>query len=189
MSPLDRSPFPNPWRREETRTIYQRGPVRFREDDCVHLDRGNRHRFFVMEFLNWVNVVAVTPDQQVILVRQYRHGIQSESLEIPGGTLDRSDEDPAGAAARELLEETGYRAEGLEALGRVAANPAIQDNYCYFYLARNAVKVADQHLDPAEDIRVELVPVDQVRRLIQQRDIVHSLGILGLLYALQRLGE
>ncbi|MGE5589003.1 MAG: NUDIX hydrolase [Bacillota bacterium] len=188
MSPLDRSPFPNPWRREETRTIYQRGPVRFREDACVHLERGNRHCFFVMEFLNWVNVVAVTGDQQVILVRQYRHGIQSQSLEIPGGTLDRADEDPAGAAARELLEETGYRAEVLEPLGRVAANPATQNNYCYFYLARGAVKVSEQHLDPAEDIRVELVPVAQVKQLIAQGEIVHSLGILGLLYALELLG-
>lgn len=188
MSPLDRSPFANPWRITASRTVYDRGPVRLREDACVHGERGNAHRFFIMEFLDWVNVVPVTPDGQAVLVRQYRAGLQAASLEIPGGTLDRADEDPASAAARELLEETGFRSERLEALGRVAANPAIQNNFCHFYLARDAVQVAEQHLDPAEDIRIETLPLGELRRLIREGEIVHSLGILGLLYALERLG-
>lgn len=188
MSPLDRSKLPNPWKVRGSKTVYERGIVRLREDDCAHVERPIAHRFFVMEFLDWVNVVPVTPEGQVILVRQYRHGIQAPTLEIPGGTLDKGENDPAGAAARELEEETGYRAERLELLGSVATNPAVQNNYCHFYLARDAVKVSDQHLDDTEDIRVELVPLADVRGLIRSGEIVHSLGILGLLYGLERLG-
>lgn len=188
MSPLDRSALPNPWQLRQTETVYKRGIVRLREDDCVHRTRPVAHRFFVFEFFDWVNIVPVTPEGEVVLVRQYRHGIQGPSLEIPGGTLDRRDEDPQLAATRELMEETGYRAEQVEYLGRVAANPAIQNNYCHLYLARGAVKVAEQDLDPAEDIRVETVPVSQVRELIHSGEIVHSLGIIGLLMALERLG-
>ena len=188
MSPLDHSTLPNPWQVRQTEAVYKRGIVRLREDDCVHRTRPIAHRFFVLEFFDWVNVVPVTPAGEVVLVRQYRHGIQSPSLEIPGGTLDRRDEDPRAAAARELLEETGYQAEALETLGRVAANPAIQNNYCHLYLARDAVQVAEQDLDTTEDIRVETAPLSQVRELIHSGEIVHSLGIVGLLLALERLG-
>ena len=92
----------------------------------------------IVEAPDWVNVIALTPEEQCVLVRQYRFGTERVALEIPGGMID-PDESPLLAAERELREETGYGAQRLDVLGRVAPNPAFQRNYLYTYLAEGCV--------------------------------------------------
>jgi 8-oxo-dGTP pyrophosphatase MutT (NUDIX family) len=136
------------------------------------------HEFFVLESSPWVNVIPVTPANEVVLVQQYRHGIRNVTLEIPGGLVDPSDL-PEDAARRELWEETGYREESLVPLGTVHPNPAIQNNLCYTFLARNVFPAGEQNQDDREDIRVILRPLSEIPRLISAGEITHSLVIVA----------
>lgn len=129
---------------------------------------------------DWVNVVARTEGGDYVFVRQHRFGIQQDSLEIPGGIVDPG-EDPAHAAARELREETGYQARALRAMGWCYANPAIQANRVFTFLAEGCVPVGPQALDALEDCRVELVPAAELRDRIARREIAHALVLVALL--------
>ncbi|MCL6451147.1 MAG: NUDIX hydrolase [Acetobacteraceae bacterium] len=160
--------------------------MRLREDRCRRRTTGVEHRFFVLEFLDWVNVVAVTGEGKVVLVRQYRSGTGSWTLEIPGGTVDPG-EDPEEAARRELLEETGYGGGLWTRLGSAAVNPAIQNNRCHFYLARGVKRLGPPRPEPSEDVEVVLEDLEQAAVLAAEGEADHSLGALGLLRALLRL--
>ncbi len=139
---------------------------------------GKDHDFYVMESPEWVNVIPVTPGDEVVLIRQYRHGIRDIALEIPGGLVE-PDDSPLTAAIRELYEETGYREEDMIPLGAVHPNPAIQNNRCYTFLARNVVSSGTRELDDKEDIEVVLKPLDEIPDLISSGVITHSLVIVA----------
>jgi 8-oxo-dGTP pyrophosphatase MutT (NUDIX family) len=143
---------------------------------------GGEHDFFAIESADWVNVIAFTPADEVVLVRQYRHGADRVTLEIPGGMVDPG-ESSAAAAARELLEETGYRADAIEPLGNVNPNPAIFGNRLHVYVARGARRVADVANDHTEETHVELVPARDLRQLVREGAIDHALVVaaVGLL--------
>ncbi|MGM0501395.1 MAG: NUDIX hydrolase [Bacillota bacterium] len=173
----------NPWEIIKDKILYSNGMVKFREQECYHSKKDVGHHFFRMEFLDWVNVVPITTDNQVVLVRQYRFGTEKFTLELPGGTLDLGEDDPKLAAKREMLEETGYLGEELVSLGNVAVNPAIQNNYCHFYLTANVTKVQQQELDNSEDIEIVLASWSEIDELIAQQEIEHSLTVLGIMYA------
>lgn len=135
---------------------------------------GEEHDFYVIQSPDWINVIPVTADGEVILIRQFRHGTQSVTLEIPGGMVDNG-EDPLAAAKRELAEETGYGSEKWEKLGTVHPNPAIMDNECHMYLAGDAFKSGEPHFDGTEDIETVTRPVEEVKDLILEGGITHSL--------------
>jgi ADP-ribose pyrophosphatase len=137
---------------------------------------GNAHDFFVLDSPDWVNVIPLTAEKEVILVRQYRLGTNQFSLEIPGGMLDPG-ESPGEAAARELLEETGFSGDDPEPIGAVHPNPAINTNRCHTYLVRNAVQRTQPRQDSTEDIEVESVPLAQIPELIRDGRITHALVI------------
>lgn len=147
-----------------------------RIDTALSPRTNKSYEFFILESSAWVNIIPVTKDNHVVFIRQYRHGIRDITLEIPGGMVEKEDT-PKEAALRELMEETGYTAEDAEFLGKVHPNPAILNNECYTYLARNVVNSTTQHLDEKEDISVELIPIKKVPKLIQCGDITHSLVI------------
>lgn len=140
---------------------------------------GIEHDFFQLATASWVNVVAITPGDELVLVRQERHGVADFTLELPGGLVDPG-EDPANAALRELREETGFAAREVEPLGWVHPNPALQANRCYTFLATGVELAGSQQLDQREEIEVVTVPLHRVRELVRRGDITHSLVISAL---------
>ncbi len=142
--------------------------------------------YFVVELPTSVCAMAITEDQQVVMVRQFRYPIGEAILEIPGGFIDPG-EDPALAIRRELLEETGYSFPEVKELGRVAANPGVLNNYTHLFLATGGRKVAEQRLDHHEDIAVELIPLEEVRSMLQRNAFKQALHVCCLFYAFQAL--
>jgi len=144
-------------------------------------DTGAEGEFDIIQCLNWANVVAITADKKIVLVRQYRHGVDDLTLELPGGAVHIG-EDPLLAAQRELEEETGYTAKEWKLLGEVDSNPAFMSNSCKTYLALDAVKTHSQNLDPLEEIEVVLKNVDEIKPMIKSREITHSLIVAALFF-------
>jgi 8-oxo-dGTP pyrophosphatase MutT (NUDIX family) len=147
-----------------------------RTDKAISPRTSTEHDFYIIESRDWINIIPLTSDHQVVMVKQYRHGSREVTLEIPGGMLDTGDT-PQEAAARELLEETGYQAEEWMKIGVVSPNPAIFSNRCYTFLARNMKKVRDPIPDQTEDIEVVLVPLSDIPGLIRKGEIDHALVI------------
>lgn len=133
------------------------------------------HEFFVIDCTNWVNVIALTPERQAVMVRQYRHGSQTVELEIPGGMMDPGDASPEAAALRELREETGYTGENARVIGRVFPNPAIMSNTCYTVLVENCRCVHPVEFDHGEDLITVLMPAADLPGLVASGVIRHSL--------------
>ena len=133
----------------------------------------------VLETPDWVNIVAITAEENLVCVQQFRFGTGAVTLEIPGGALDPR-EPHEGAARRELREETGYTAERWTYLGFVEPNPAFQDNRCHHWMATGARKTHDLELDSGEDITVVEIPLPEVRTAIARGEIRHSLVLTAL---------
>ncbi len=167
---------PKPWPLVSSRLDRSYRIFDLRMDRSLSPRTGEEHDFIVLESSPWVNVIALTDREEVVLIRQYRHGIQAVTLEIPGGLVEDGD-GPLAAAKRELLEETGYRSEEWIDLGYVHPNPAIQNNRCHTFLALGAKPVGAQSLDDKEDIAVILKPLADIPSLIQEGAITHSLVI------------
>lgn len=168
--------IPKPWPIISSRIDRAFRIFRLRMDRARSPLTGEEHDFIVMESPPWVNVIALTPSEEVVLIRQYRHGIREVSLEIPGGLVE-PDDTPLSAAKRELLEETGYRGETWIDLGFVHPNPAIQDNRCHTFLTLGATQAGPQSLDEKEDIEVLLRPLAQIPGLIRAGEISHALVV------------
>lgn len=132
--------------------------------------------FDIVQCSNWVNVIAITPEQKIVLIKQYRHGSNSITTEIPGGAVNRL-EDMLIGAQRELQEETGYTSQSWKSLGKIEVNPAFMTNYCETFLALDAELTHDQELDPFEEIDVFLKDKNEIHSLIRSGDITHSLVI------------
>jgi len=132
--------------------------------------------FDVIECLNWVNVVAITPDKKMVLIKQYRQGTDQVTIEIPGGAVHRG-EDPKLAAIRELREESGYTSNNWVHIGRLDANPAFMTNYCDTFLAIDAIKTHELELDPFEEIEVELHGVEEISEMVKSGTITHSIVV------------
>ena len=140
---------------------------------------GKAHPFYRIDSSDWVNVVALTPRDELVMVRQYRHGEGRVTLEIPGGLVDPG-ESAASAAARELLEETGYRAGPVESLGVVNPNPALFGNRTETFLARGAERVAEIANGQTEETLVELVPRAALRDTLRAGRITSALVVAAL---------
>ena len=137
---------------------------------------GHAGIYQVLRIADWANVIALTPEDEVVLVAQYRHGLDSVTLEIPGGVLE-PDEAPADGVMRELKEETGFTGNPPVLLGTVHPNPAIQDNACTTWLVTDARKTAEPSPDEGEDIDVLTVPRIDIPVLLRDGRITHSLVV------------
>lgn len=149
---------------------------------------GKEHDFFIIESNDWVNIIPLTEGHQVVMVRQYRHGSKTITLEIPGGLVDPGDS-PEKAAARELLEETGYFGEKWLHIGVVNPNPALFNNRCYTFLARDVQKVSDPSPDQTEDIEVVLIHLYEIPKLIRRGKIDHAIVIAAFTHYFLRYSE
>lgn len=145
-----------------------------------HPDRANEQDFFVIAAPDWVNVIALTPDRRLVLVKQFRYGINDFSTEIPGGVVEKG-EDFLAAGLRELREETGYVGGVARFLGSVHPNPAIQNNRCHLVLVENVRLESGLDWDPDEELEVLLKPVEEVYALAYSGGITHALVLDALL--------
>jgi 8-oxo-dGTP pyrophosphatase MutT (NUDIX family) len=144
---------------------------------------GDPHPFYRIESPAWVNVVALTDQDELVMVRQWRHGARAVTLEIPGGLVDPG-ETPAAAAARELLEETGFRAGQLTSLGSINPNPALFANRCHMQVAQDCERVAEIQNSATEETVVELLPLAQLPALLRDGGVDHAL-VVAALYAFE----
>ena len=165
------------WKKHGQKTDYDCGFFQVQVHRSSSPVTGKKHPFYVLSTRDWVNVIALTPKQKVLMVSQFRHGSGKISLEIPGGAVDRRDSSPLAAGKRELLEETGYQASKWYSLGKIHPNPAILNNTCYLFLATGAKKVSPLKLDEAEELEVSLLPVKNIAELIRKGGVRHALVV------------
>jgi len=165
-----------PWRHLHSEPRHDYGIFATRTDRCRSPRTGNEHRFVVVSAPDWVNVVAITADDEVVLVRQYRFGTREMTLEIPGGAVDPG-EAFEEAGLRELREETGFAGDDHRLIGVVTPNPAFLDNRCGTLLVTNARKVAEPEPDGTEDIEVVLAPRCEIQAMIARGEIDHALVV------------
>lgn len=172
----------------ESEYLFKEPWLTVRKDKC-QLPNGNIiPAFYVNEYPEWVNAFALTKDNKAVMVRQYRHGIREVGIELAGGVVDEG-ESLEEAVKRELMEETGYRFETFEYLGKICANPSTTNNFMHMYLARGGEKVGEQELDHSEEIEVLLMEIGEVKQLLRENKIHQSLHANCIFYALNRLGE
>ncbi len=169
---------PQPWKVVSSKWDNSYSIFSVRTDRARSPRTGEEYDFYTMESLPWVNVIPITLQEEVVLIRQYRHGIREVALEIPGGVVE-SDETPEEAAIRELYEETGHKASKMISLGSVHPNPAIQNNLCYTYIAKDVIEVGEQQQDEKEDIEVLFRRLAEIPALIRKGEISHSLVLVA----------
>lgn len=183
MGFMDRfgDPYMNLWKRGK-KDVLQHTPI----FDLVGIDVTNPKNqkvrpYYVLETKSWVNAIVKTKDEKIILVRQYRHGLNEYCLELPGGVVDEEgDSAPLLSAKRELAEETGYTAKNWKLISRVSGNPAIFNNWSYTFIADSAEKTEDVNWDEGEEIEVFLEPLDNIPNLIRSGIIHHSMMVSAL---------
>lgn len=167
------------WRRVSSEQVADCRVFRVRRDISANPRDASEHDFYCIEAPDWINIIPLTADNQVVMIEQYRHGTDEITLEIPGGMVDEG-EAPAEAAAREMLEETGYAAPGeVIYLGKTRPNPAIQNNWIHSYLARDVRFHHQPVFDTTEHTNVRLVPLGDVPALIAGGAITHALVVVG----------
>jgi ADP-ribose pyrophosphatase len=173
--------IPRSWKRLSEEPAVDYRILKVRQIQVADPRDGSEHPRVLIDAPDWVNIIPVTTDGKVLLIRQFRFGIWANTLEIPGGMAEPG-EDPATAAARELEEETGYRPKRVVPLGFCHPNPAIQANRTWSFLAEDCEKVHDGHQDAGEDISVELVEKDRIPALVREGEITHALVLVALLF-------
>lgn len=166
------------WRRERSERVADCRVFKVRRDYSADPRDGRVHDFYVIEAPDWINVIPLTDDGRVVLIEQFRHGTCEVSLEIPGGMVDEG-ESPHDAAARELLEETGYEAGEVVFLGKTRPNPAIQDNWIHTFVARGVEYKCEPSNAGTEQTIVRLVELERIPALIGEGKITHSLVVVG----------
>jgi len=137
------------------------------------------HEFFILDCPDWVNIIATTPDNKLVMVEQYRHGTDTVDLEIPGGVMDPEDASAVETGVRELREETGYEGRNARLIGEIAPNPAIQSNICRTVLIEDCEHKHTTEFDSGEDIRTRLVPIEEIDQMVRSGKVHHSLVVVA----------
>jgi 8-oxo-dGTP pyrophosphatase MutT (NUDIX family) len=174
-----------PWLHEEGELVADMGIFQVNRLRARSPRTGESRSISVLQAGDWVNIVALTPEEQVVLVRQFRHGVREFTLEIPGGMVDRG-ETPAQAAVRELREESGYAGGEPVLLGVVAPNPAFLNNLCYTYLLENCRRIGEPELDRGEDLEVLTRPLCDIPGIIASGAIDHALVVCAFWWLAQK---
>ncbi|TCZ73977.1 NUDIX hydrolase [Flaviaesturariibacter aridisoli] len=176
------------WTILESKYLHRKEWLTIREDKC-RMDNGTViPAFYVNEYSDWVNAFALTKEGKVLLVRQYRHGIDSIETELPGGVSEHG-ESMEAACRREVEEETGYTFESWKCLGKVSANASTTNNFTHFFLATGGSRTSAQKLDESEEIEVLELSIDEVKAIVRENRMMQSLHVNCIFYALMELGE
>ena len=183
---MKRKPGPHtairPWKKISSKPQGDFRIFTIRSDRTVSPRTGHEHEVFIIDCVDWVNVIAVTPDDKLVMVEQYRHGSNTVELEIPGGMMDAADESPEATGARELREETGYVGSKPRRIGEIFPNPAIMSNRCFTVLIENCHCAHEVQFDHGEDLVTRLVPLAKIPKLVAAGKIKHSLVVVALYY-------
>lgn len=174
------------WERVGSEYLLQEEYITVRADRCKMPNGKIIDPYYILEYPDYVNVFALTDDHKVIINRQYRHGIEKVCWELPSGTVDPG-ELPIDASRRELLEETGYSCDKIDFLASVSPNPTNHDNLNFCFLATGCTKVAEQDLDPSEQIDIVLLEISEVKELLFTNQFAQALHVSSLFYALKAL--
>lgn len=169
-----------PWSKVRSTPMGDYRIFQIRSDVKLSPLTGKEHDFFVIDCVDWVNVIALTPENQLVMVEQYRHGSNTVELEIPGGMIDPEDASPVIAGTRELREETGYEGDNAILIGQIYPNPAIMSNRCHTLLVRNCQLKHPTLFDHSEDLITRLVPADEISEAVRSGKIRHSLVVVAL---------
>lgn len=179
---------PQPWQIETSEYIHQLPWFTVRKDAVRMASGGHIPDYFLFEYPDWINVVAVTADDQLVLIRQYRHGIAGVHYELCAGVIDPN-EDPLVAAQRELLEETGFGGGNWQLLLTLSANPGTHTNRTYCYLATDVEPKQEQELELTEEITVHLVSPERALQIVETGEMMQALHIAPLLRYLMTLNQ
>ncbi len=171
---------PRPWEVLDSEYLHRKAWLTLRRDRVRLPGGGVIPEYYVNEYPPWTNVVAVTADRKVVLVRQYRYALGAVHFELPGGVVDPGEE-PAAAARRELLEETGFGGGRWEPFLTLSANPALQTNLTHTFLAIGVGPLRPPEAHPTEELTVHVVPVAEVRRIVLSGGVVQALHAAPLL--------
>lgn len=163
--------------------------LKVRADTCITAEGMEIAPYYVLEYPDWVQVVALDAEDNIYLVQQYRHGLGVVALELPGGAIDARDAGPVEAAARELREETGLSAPEWEYVGSLAANPATHTNLCHIVLARNVELTGKPSDDPTERIRLIRMPIRHAIGLALEGKMIQVIHVAALTLALHKAGK
>ena len=176
------------WDKVSSKFLVENKIFKLREDKVISPKKESEHSVWVMDSPDWINIIPITENNEVILVNQHRFGTGQLTLEIPGGMVDEGEE-PMAAAIRELSEETGYTSSEIIEIGMVEPNPAIMSNYTYSYLALNVKQTDEQKLDGMEDIEIIKKHIDEIPSLIEKGAIKHALVICAFYFYNQYLSK
>lgn len=176
------------WKVLESEYLYNEPWLTVRKEKCELPNGKIMPAYYTLEYPTWVSAFALTKEGKVLMVKQYRHGLEVISTELPGGVVDKG-ETTEKAIERELKEETGYVFDSYEYVGKICANPATTNNYMHMYIAKGGIKKFDQSLDETEDVEVEVYSIEEVKQLVKENKIVQALHCTCIFYALAKLGE
>lgn len=181
MSTSNNRPTAQPWQRVSRDLHADCRVFKVFRSVGIHPQTGSRGEFFVIDGADWAAALALTPDRKLVMINQFRWGVEKPSWEIPAGCVDHG-EDPLAAGVRELLEESGYAGDNPRIIGQCHPNPAMQTNTCTFILVDNARPVAAQTPDEHEDILVDTIPLNDVFAMARSGDIHHGVALNGLFF-------
>ncbi len=179
-----------PWIDTDEETVLSNPFVRITRTHSLRPEDGRQARFYRLHFPDWANVFAITPENEVVFVRQFRQGISGFTLELPGGVMDPG-EDPLEGARRELREETGFTSDEWIQLEPIHPNPAIQDNRCYTFIAKNARRTQPTEFDTDEELEVVPIPLHEIRERTLRGQVTNAIivaAIARVLFLLEPAG-
>lgn len=171
---------PGRWRVLDSEYLHHRPWLTVRRETLQMPDGTVVPEYYVLEYPNWVNIIAITKEKQFVLVKQFRPGIQETCLELCAGVCEKNDASPLISAQRELLEETGYGGGEWTEFMRVAPNASAANNYSYCFIAENVEKIAEQALDTSEDLTVHLFSFEEVKKMLEEGMFIQATMVAPL---------